>query len=101
MHPVPVMTGMDSAPAPRGQAAARDLPRAVCSDGAMKLFRPLALSILLACIGGGCVTEPGPEDATVFGHVSKPKKVKEKRVKPQPIINEFPTGPVTVTQPAN
>jgi hypothetical protein len=64
----------------------------------MKLFRLLSLSIVVACFAAGCVTEPGPEDATVFGHVSKPTKVKEKRVKPQPIINEVPSGPVTVTQ---
>lgn len=66
----------------------------------MKLSRPLCFSILLAGLVAGCVTELGPEDTTVFGHVSNPKKVKEKRAKPQPIINEVPAGPVTVTQPA-
>jgi hypothetical protein len=67
----------------------------------MKLIRSLALSLVVACVAPGCVTEPGPEDATVFGHVSQPKKVKDKRLKPQPIINEVPSGPVTVTGPAN
>jgi hypothetical protein len=65
----------------------------------MKVFRTLSLLLVVACLGGGCVTEPGPDDATVFGHVSKPKKMKkEKPVKPQPAINEVPSGPVTVTQ---
>jgi hypothetical protein len=67
----------------------------------VNLLRALFLSIAIACVASSCVTEPGPEDATVFGHVDKPKKVKEKRVKPQPIIYEVPSGPVTVTQPAN
>jgi hypothetical protein len=67
----------------------------------MKRLRLLALSSVVACLLAACVTEPGPEDTTVFGHVDKPKKVKEKRVKPQPIINEVPSGPVTVTQPAS
>lgn len=66
----------------------------------MKLS-PLVLLTVIACQAASCVTEPGPEDTTVFGHVSKPKKVKEKRVKPQPIINEFPTGPVTAPAPQN
>jgi hypothetical protein len=67
----------------------------------MKLCRALAFSMVVSCLAAACVTEPGPEDATVFGHVSQPKKVKQKPVKPQPVINEFPTGPVTVTQPTN
>lgn len=66
----------------------------------MKFLRPYSLLIAAACLAAGCVTEPGPEDTTVFGHVSKPKKVKLKRVKPQPILNEVPSGPVTVTQGA-
>lgn len=66
----------------------------------MKIGRSFVGFMLASGLVGGCVTEPGPEDDTVFGHVSQPKKVKEKRVKPQPIINEVPNGPVTVTQPA-
>jgi hypothetical protein len=64
----------------------------------MKLLRTLFLSLMVACLAAGCVTEPGPEDTTVFGHIGNPKKVKEKRVKPQPLLNEVPSGPVTVTQ---
>lgn len=65
----------------------------------MKLLRTLLLVALAAIMAAACVTEPGPEDTTVFGHVGNPKKVKEKRVKPQPIINKVPMGPVTATQP--
>ncbi|HEV7402417.1 MAG TPA: hypothetical protein VGO11_05805 [Chthoniobacteraceae bacterium] len=68
----------------------------------MKFFRSFVLSVVVAGIAAGCVTEPGPEDATVFGHVDKPKNVKEKRGKPQPILNEVPSGPVSGTDaPAN
>ena len=62
--------------------------------------RPIALLLVAAALVAGCVTERGPEDATVFGHFDKTKKVKEKRVKPQPISAEAPSGPVTVTMPA-
>jgi hypothetical protein len=67
----------------------------------MKLFHSLALLVVAASLTAGCVTEPGPEDTTVFGHFDKTNKVKEKRVKPQPISNEVPSGPVTLTTPAN
>ncbi len=65
----------------------------------MKLCRPLCL-LLAACLATGCVTEPGPDDTTEFGHFDQPKKVKQKRAKPQPMSTEAPSGPVTV-EPAN
>lgn len=64
----------------------------------MKLFRSLALLVITAGLVAGCVTEPGPDDTTVFGHFDKQKKVKEKRAKPQPLSNQAPSGPVTVTE---
>jgi hypothetical protein len=53
--------------------------------------RSVALSLLLAMGFGfsGCVTEPLEEEPTVYGRVYAPAKVKAKRRKPGPIVNEI------------
>ncbi len=50
-------------------------------------MKPRTLLLLLAATASflpGCVSEPAPDDTTVFGHAEAPKKSKKK---PQPVVN--------------
>jgi hypothetical protein len=49
--------------------------------------RLMAASVLVASVFfGSCVTEPAPEEPTVYGQVSKPKKRKAAKPAKKPVI---------------